>query len=333
MPEYLSIDEEKLAAAVAKNTFTGVVTIDIGDDRVFERAYGFAHRAHRVPVSVDTRFAIASGGKAFTALAVMRLVEDGLLGLGDRVRPVLGDDLPLIDDKVTVEHLLTHTSGIGDYLDEEADWDADDYVMPVPVHTLDHIEAFVPVLDGYPQSFPPGEKFTYCNGGYVVLAVVAERVAKRPYHELVETEVCARAGLVGTEFLRSDTLPADAAMGYLYAEGDHSNVLHLPVRGTGDGGIYTSAADLHRFWRAVTAGRIVSSETVATMIRPRHDVPAEDLRSGMGFFLHSTGPALVIEGYDAGVSFRSTHVAETATTVSVLGNSSEGAWPVMGVLA
>ncbi|NED95836.1 beta-lactamase family protein [Phytoactinopolyspora alkaliphila] len=327
------IDEDALAAAAAEDSFTGVVAVDVDGRRVFDRAYGFAHRAHRIPISVDTRFAIASGSKAFTALAVMRLVEDDVIGLDDRVRRFLADDLPLIDDEVTVEHLLTHTSGIGDYLDEESDWEVEDYVLPVPVHRLDSTEAFVPVIDGYPQSFTPGERFAYCNGGYVVLALIAERAAGRPFHELVERDVCERAGLAGTGFLRSDELPADAALGYLYAEGDRSNLLHLPVLGNGDGGIYTSAADLHRFWQALMSGRIVSRATVATMIQPRHDVPAEDLRYGMGFWLHRTGRAIVIEGYDAGASFRSTHDPETSTTVSVLGNSSEGAWPVIRMMA
>ncbi len=69
------------------------------------------------------------------------------------------------------------------------------------------------------------------------------------------------------------------------------------------------------------------------MIRPRHDVPDEDMRYGMGLWLHRTGPALVLEGYDAGASFRSTHIPASRTTVRVLGNSSEGAWPVIGALA
>lgn len=329
----MEITNEVLDEAAAKAAFSGVVTVDVGDRREVERCYGFAHRALRVPNTAGTRFAVASGSKAFTALAVLQLVEQGVLGLGDPVRPLLGDDLPLIDDGVTVEQLLTHPSGIGDYLDEEADWDAADYVLPVPVHALAETEAFVPVLDGYPQAFPPGERFAYCNGGYVVLALLAERASGRGFHELVEQEVCDRAGLTATRFLRSDELPGDAALGYLYDDGDRSNVLHLPVRGTGDGGIYTTAADLHAFWRALTAGRIVSPATVASMTRPRYDVPSENLRYGLGLWLHRTGPALVIEGYDAGVSFRSTHDPETRTTATIVGNTSEGAWPVIGAVA
>ena len=68
------------------------------------------------------------------------------------------------------------------------------------------------------------------------------------------------------------------------------------------------------------------------MVRPRHDVPDERKRYGMGFWLHPTHDALILEGYDAGASFRSTHIIATQTTVSVLGNSSEGAWPLIYTL-
>lgn len=172
-PENPIVDEAALDVAVRKESFTGVVVIDVADERRYVRSDGFAHRALRAPNTPATRFAIASGSKTFTALAVLRLVEEGVLALDTRVRGILGADLPLIDDEVTVEQLLTHTSGIGDYIDEEADWDAADYVLPVPVHVLADTEAFVPVVDGYPQAFAPGTRFTYCNGGYIVLALIA----------------------------------------------------------------------------------------------------------------------------------------------------------------
>ena len=105
------------------------------------------------------------------------------------MRGILNDDLPLIDDAVTIEHLLGHTSGIGDYLDEEGDWEVDDYILTVPVHELATTEAFVRAIDGFPQKFPPGERFSYCNGGYMVLAIVAERVSGMPFHDLIGTRV------------------------------------------------------------------------------------------------------------------------------------------------
>ncbi|MBZ2194776.1 serine hydrolase domain-containing protein [Occultella gossypii] len=329
----MHIDSEALDDAVAKATFSGVVTVDVADRRTFERTEGFLHRALGVPMTAQARIAIASGSKSFTALAVMRLVEEGALRLDQLVRELLGDDLPLIDDGVTVEHLLTHTSGIGDYLDEEADWDAPDYVLTVPAHTLTTAVAFLPMLDGHEQKFPPGERFSYCNGGYMVLAVLLERLTGETYHDVVRRLVLTPAALEATDFLPLNALPADAAPGYVFDAGDLVNTLHLPVLGNGDGGAFTTAADLHRFWLALLDGRIVSRAGVEAMTRPRHDVPDEGMRYGMGFWLHRTAPALVLEGYDAGASFRSTHIIGTRTTVSVLGNSSEGAWPVIGSLA
>lgn len=329
----IPLSAEALDAAVPAQSFTGVITVDVGDARTLERCEGFANRALAVPNTPSTRISAASGSKGFTALVVMRLVETGTLGLEDLVRPILGDDLPLIDDAVTIEHLLTHTSGIDDYLEEDDDGEIDDYIFSLPQHTLDRTEAFLPALDGFPQKLPPGKQFSYCNGGYVVLALVAERVSGRDFHELVQTEVCDRAGLTGCAFLRSDDLPGDAALGYLDEEGNRTNVLHLPVRGNGDGGMYFTADDLHRFWNALVDGRIVSPATLAEMIRPRVDVPSEHMRHGMGFWLGRRNSSLILEGYDAGASFRSTHIPETRTTVTVLGNSSEGAWPVIHAFA
>ena len=124
-----AIDDAAVDIAVRKESFTGVATVDVGDERCYERVAGYAHRALELPPTASTRFAIASGGKTFTALAVLRLIEQGLLTLETPVRGILGPDLPLIDDAVTVEHLLTHTSGIGDYMDEESEWEPADYVL------------------------------------------------------------------------------------------------------------------------------------------------------------------------------------------------------------
>ena len=155
----------------AETGFSGVVRVDRGDDVLLAEAFGLAHRAFEIPNTVDTRFGTASGTKGFTALTVMSLVQDGTLDLATTARSLLGDDLPLIDDRVTVEHLLAHRSGIGDYFDEEIERPITDHVLTVPVHELATIESHLRVLDGFPSKFAPGERFSYCNGGYVVLAL------------------------------------------------------------------------------------------------------------------------------------------------------------------
>jgi CubicO group peptidase (beta-lactamase class C family) len=312
----------------ASSGFSGVVRVD-RDGRVqVAKAYGSEHRGCSIPNSVGTRFGLASGTKGLTALTVMSLIEEGRLDLDTTARSVLGEDLPLIDDDVTVGHLLAHRSGIGDYFDEDAVESATDYVMPIPVHRLATTPDYLAVLGGHEQTSAPGERFAYNNGGFVVLALIAERASGMPFPDLVRTRVCEPAGMHHTEFLRSDEPSEGVALGYLDAESLRTNVLHLPVLGSGDGGIYSTAADVHALWSALFAGRIVPAARVAEMVRPHSDVPSESMRYGLGFWLHRTGPAVMLIGGDAGVSFRTVHDEASGVTHTVLSNTTSGAWPV-----
>ena len=321
--------EPEIDAIAAANDFSGVVRVDRDGEVELAKAYGLAHRGHAIPNTVDTQFAIASGVKGLTAVAAVSLIEDGSLDLSTTARSVLGRDLPLISDDVTVEHLLSHRSGIGDYLDEDADHEITDYLMPVPVHELVTTEDYVVALDGHAAKFSAGEQFSYCNSGYVVLALLAERISGTPFHELVRRRVCEPAGMDDSEFLRSDELPGRAALGYLTsAAGSRTNVLHLPVRGSGDGGIYSTATDVSSFWSSLFAGRIVSADWVSEMVRPRSDVPRMSSRYGLGFWLHESADVVMLEGYDAGVSFRSVHNPSRGITQTVISNTSDGAWPI-----
>jgi CubicO group peptidase (beta-lactamase class C family) len=332
------MDPNELADVVAKvaaeTGFDGVVGIDRAGTTELAVAYGLAHRGFEIPNTTTTRFALASGGKSFTALTVMRLVEKGQLSLDTRARELLGTDLPLIDDRVTIEHLLSHRSGIGDYLDEDEEPPITDYVLKRPVHELLGPEDFVPLLDGFPAKFAPGEDFSYCNGGYVVLALLAERAARTFFHELVETLVLEPAGLRDTAFLRSDEPSVPMALGYLPIEGvDRTNVFHLPVRGSGDGGIYSTLADIAAFWRALFAGRIVTLDNLARMTTPYSDVQQLGMSYGLGFWLNAKANAVQLEGMDAGVSFRSVYDRGERRSWTVISNTTDDAWPMAKRLA
>jgi CubicO group peptidase (beta-lactamase class C family) len=315
----------------AETAFSGVVRVDRGDELEFVKAYGFAHRGWEIPNEVDTRFGIASGTKGLTALTVMSLVEEGRLSRTTTARSVLGDDLPLIDDAVTVEHLLAHRSGIGDYLDEDIVREPLDYVSPVPVHELGSTEDYLRALEGFETKFPPDERFSYSNGGFVVLALIAERASGTSFYELLRQRVCEPAGMVDTQFLRSDELPGRTALGYLAEDGPRTNVFHVPVRGSGDGGIFTTAVDVSALWTALFAGRIVSMDVVAEMVQPRSEVPSptQPARYGLGIWLHPTRDLVELHGSDAGVSFQTVHDSRERFTYTVLSNTSDGAWPIV----
>ena len=174
--------------------FSGAVRVDRGDELELAKAYGLAHRGLHVANRVDTQFAVASAVKGMTALTVVSLIVDGALTLETTARSFLGGDLPLISDAVTIEHLLSNRSGIGDYLDEDAELDRGAYLMPVPVHELATTEQYLVALDGHPAKSVPGTEFSYCNGGFVVLALIAERASGVPFHDLVQQRVCEPRG-------------------------------------------------------------------------------------------------------------------------------------------
>ena len=316
----LRADVDRVAA---ETSFSGVVRVDREGTPEIESAYGLADRPHAIAMSTTHQLGTASVTKGFTALTVLSLVADGDLHLTTTARSVLGSDLPLIDDEVTLEQLLSHRSGIGDYLDESTIVSSDDYLMPVPVHQLASSEDYLRVLDGHPMVSPPGAAFEYNNGAFVVLALVAERVARVPFHELVAARVWDPAGMSRSAFLRSDELPATAAVGYLHPDGERTNVLHLPVRGSGDGGAFTTVGDISAFWEALLSGRIVPERWVAEMRVPRRAPQGGRLDYGLGLWLHAAG-VLELHGYDAGVSFRTMHDPATATTWTVGSNQSDG---------
>jgi CubicO group peptidase (beta-lactamase class C family) len=312
---------DELASVTAD--FSGVVSVYRGTEAVFEQACGYADRAHGIPATLDTRFGIASVTKGFTAVTVASLIVDGLLDFDTPARSLLGDELPLIGPGVTVRHLLSHTSGIGDYVDEELDGDDEAYVLRVPVHSLGTTEAYVAALDGFPAKFAPGERFAYCNAAFVVLALLAGRVSGRSFHDLVADRVFAPAGMASTAFLRMDDLPADAALGYL--RDGRTNVLHLPVRGSGDGGSFSSAADLRAFWSALFDGRLLPADVVRELVRGTDESGAT---YGLGFWLNPEGPQVMLQGGDVGVSAWTVHDPTTALTYTVLANTAAGAGPV-----
>ena len=314
-----------------RTRFSGVVRVERAAEIETLAAYGLADRAHDIVMTPSHQLGTASVTKGFTALTILSLVAEGTLELTTTARSVLGRDLPLVDDEVTVEHLLSHRSGMSDYFDEPTVASSHEYVMPVPVHRLVTSEDYLPLLDAHPAVSTPGRAFAYNSAGFVLLAIIAERVANVPFHDLVAERVWAPAAMVDTAFHRSDELPATAAVGYLHEDGVRTNLLHLPVRGSGDGGAFTTVADMSAFWTALLAARIVPERWLAEMLRPRHAPAGGELGYGLGLWLHDGG-VLELHGYDAGVSFRSMHDPASASTWTVASNTGAGTGPMEHLL-
>ncbi len=322
-----------LSDAVQQQQFSGVIVVHDDGRTVLELANGMADRAEGRPITMATRFGTASGTKTFTALAAVSLIEEGSLGFDTCLTDLVGEDLPHVDPAVTIEHLLGHTSGVGDYLDEDNIDSSDDYVLDVPVHILEEPQDYLPILNRHHQTDPPGTRFVYNNSGYIMLALAIERAAGRPYHDEVRRRVFEPAAMTATDFLRSDRLPAGTALGYL---GDgRTNVLHLPVIGTGDGGAYTTAGDMMRFWDALLTGRIVGRPLVDRMTAPGHafaDPASAEESYGLGFWIGPDRTTVQLEGQDAGVSFRTGVNPVLGLRYCLIANNSTDVWPLASII-
>jgi len=319
---------EELAALADETAFSGVVVVEQGGQRIAGLASGFADRAHQIPTTVETRFATASGTKGFTALTVASLIESGDLAFDTPLQTLVDGALPLVDLAVTIEHLLGHTSGVGDYLDEESLGDIDDYVLVVCPHTLGRPRDYLGVLNAQPQVSTAGEQFAYNNSGYVMLSIVIEEITGS-FHKAIADRVLEPAGMTRAGFFRSDQLPEMTATGYL--QDGRTNVFHLPVIGAGDGGIYLSLKDVTAFWDAFDHGDLVSAEHRDEMTQIRQSSSA-DRAYGLGFWLSPDGHIVWLEGSDPGVSFRSAFNLTSRARYTVMSNTSSGAWPLVRAL-
>jgi CubicO group peptidase (beta-lactamase class C family) len=309
--------------------FSGAVRVERRGEVIVEFACGYGDRANERLNDLHTRFAVASGTKALTALTIMSLVESGAFTLDTPLRSVVHDDLPHVDEAVTIEHLLTHRSGVGDYLDEAAGGDIDDHVLgSLSAHTLETARDYLPLLNTPKQVSAPGEHFVYNNSAFVMLSLVIETTTGS-YHRAVRDHVFTPAAMPDAGFFRTDDLPANAALGYL-ANG-RSNVFHLPVIGMGDGGAFLTLDDTTAFWNAFSTGGIVSLENVAAMTT---EVSVyDDKRSyGRGFWLAPGADHVWFEGMDAGVSFQSGWFRGDDVRYTVLSNTSSGAWPLVKMI-
>lgn len=329
-PETANAFDGLLRRWVDERDLAGSVLITRGAGTVFEGCYGLADRSCGSPVTPATRFATASVTKMFTGVAVVDLVNRGLLDRFDR--PVV-DILPprrrpsTLRDDVTVHHLLSHTSGIADYCEEDEDtpgycadygslWDdRPSYRMQRPVD-------FLPLFDDLPPLRAPGLTFHYSNAGYVVLAQVVEELTGQPFIQVVEERVFAVAGMRDSGFFRLDEPVPDLAVGYLPRPSSdspwRSNIYRVPVVGGGDGGAQVTARDAGRFISALDDGTLLGP--LRDRALQRHGRKGESAWGyGYGVWLMSDG-SLSHDGGDPGVEALVRRWPEHDTNLVVLCN-------------
>jgi CubicO group peptidase (beta-lactamase class C family) len=230
----------------------------------------------------------------FTAVAVADLVRRGVIGFDTPVVGVLppGRRPSTLDPAVTVHHLLTHTSGIADYAEEEVDTDYAALWVDRPCYRMLRPADFLPMFGDLPPYRGPGQRFQYSNAGYIVLGLLLEELTGRPYADAVAGAVFEPAGMSASGFFALDEARPDVAIGYLRpsqpGEPWRSNVYSVPAVGGADGGAFSTAADLDRFLTAYDDGTLLGPELRETMLTPR--CPVEDgLAMGYGVFLHGQG--------------------------------------------
>jgi len=327
--------EDAVARGSAERPFSGVVLVALGGETLHARGHGHANRAESIPNTIDTRFGMASGCKTFTAVAVCRLVEEGLLDFDTRLADCLDVKFPNFDPGVTIHHLLTHTSGVPDYFDEEVMEDFEVLWKERPVYTIRSPRDLLPIFREGAMKFTPGERFSYSNAGYILLGLVIEEKTGASFSATIEEHVLARAGMPDSGYFAMDALPSRTALGYIDGESGswRTNVFSIPAAGMPDGGAFTTAPDMAKFWRALGANELLSPSVTERMLSPhvRAETHGDDVLYGHGVWLKKSGDTvtrIVVLGEDPGVSFVSCLFPERELQVTVIGNTAEGAWPV-----
>lgn len=312
----------RLDQAARETGFSGVISIQREETRLFCRAYGLRNVQDHLPNTPETRFGLASGTKLFTALGIGRLIDQGRISLGTSVGEIGGEFQGFIDPHATVLQLLTHTSGIYDYFDEEIEQDWDHFFVEIPWYRLETPSDYLPLFINRPLKFLPGERYSYSNGGYVLLGILIERLSGQLYRDFIQEQVLAPAGMSHSGFFALNDLPKNTANGYL-ADRRTTNIYNLPVRGGGDGGLFSTAADLALFWPRLLAGKILTAETTRQFLITRQHFD-EQRGYGCGVCKRLGDRLYYILGGDAGVGFASYHQIPDQLTVSLFSNISEG---------
>jgi D-alanyl-D-alanine carboxypeptidase len=313
---------EYLDSLSADDSFSGTVLIAKDGIPILKNAYGMAHRSFRVPNKIDTKFNLGSMNKMFTAVAVLQLVEKGMLSLQDKIIQHVPDyPNKEIAEKITIQHLLMHSSGLGHYWTEEFNNASKDRFKKV--------EDYIPLFADQPLLFEPGMQYSYSNAGYMVLGLIIERVTGDDYFNYVMKNIYEPAGMVNTDAYETDHIIPNCAVGYTTYGAEPGTVknnlfLHV-VKGGPAGGGYSTVEDLLGFSNALLGHTLLAAEYTEILTTGKIDVDVND-RYAYGFRERfENGHRIVGHGGGfPGISSNLSMYTDLGYTVAILSNIDQG---------
>ena len=253
--------------AVEYGQFNGAILVIDRGRRVYERAFGEANMEWHIPNTVDTRFEIASMTKPMTAIVIMQLVQEGKLRLDAKVSEHLPYYPTETGQRMTVEQLLNHTSG----LQQDIGFIDDPIAAAINADMLSN-DSLVKLISKRPLRFEPGTSYGYSSDAYAVLGAIIEHVTGRPYWDVLRERVLQRAGMseTGVSVLRP-IVPLRAS-GYVQTWDGYENAPHIGV--TPAGGLYSTVGDIERFDRALYGDTLVNEGSKRLLFAARPVITA-----------------------------------------------------------
>ncbi len=299
-----------MQAAVRNAHFSGTILIARDGVPLVSRAYGMANYELRAANSTATVYELASVAKQFTATLIMQLKEQGKLDVTDSICKYI-EDCPAAWQPVTLRHLLSHTSGVPNYT-SLPDWDEQ------LAHRTYSRTSLLALFRDLPLEFTPGAKYRYSNSGYFLLGVVIERITKRPYGDVLRTNITEPLGMTHTRFNEGRLLVDQRATGYYSLGTSFISATHAsPSASLGSAGIQSTTTDLLRWDQALYANQLLTPASREEMFTP--------VLNGYGYgwqYGESLGRARVDHsGSHAGFSTYILRFLRDRLTVIVLSNS------------
>jgi D-alanyl-D-alanine carboxypeptidase len=252
-----------LAGLQRDGVFNGALLVARNGQEIYTGAYGARSVSSNAAIDVDDRFAIASIGKAFTHVAIAQLIQQGRLTPETTIADVLPDYPNATSRSATVTQLLNHQGGVADIFGP-AHRDA-------PKDRFINNHAYFELVSHQPLTFAPGAGQEYCNGCYVVLGEMIEKISGQPYEAYIAEHVFAPAGMTRSSFLRHDQLPADAARFTGRPMGPGTPLRDVAelhgVAGSAAGNAYSTLRDMLAFDNALREHRLLNAELTAQVLR------------------------------------------------------------------